>query len=251
MKPWIRRAALSIFLLCIYSTGIFAQGNLGTCTVTDNHSGEPVVIVNQLQDIKLSNCPNLNRYVTQDNYQLKLRLQAEPSGTQSGPFAGAALISRNEVLFRTPFGSTGSTRLILWVLGVGSYVVNFTPPVLSSAPIILGIKSFAIERIEVPSAPIIDGVLQRTRIRYLIKFRMQRVGAGGTGLFHFLKSDGTELQRLGQIYPASSALAEPEGVTEIYDDELAGLTGVFVTDPNDESVPPSNIFPLTAAVPST
>ena len=239
----------ALIVLFAFAATSRAQGNLGTCSITHYQLGTPFSTVVELQDILLT-CPNLNRYVTQENYQFKLILVAQPSGGQSSPFAGNAFIFRDQVLFRTPFRSTGSTSLTLFVLGFGSYLINFNPPVITSAPVLIAVKTVVLDRIEISTAPPDPNIIPRIRIRYLITFRMDNVGPGGTFLFHFVKADGSEVQRIGKVFPRSSGLAEPEGQVDVYDDELVGVVGVFVTDPNDASIPPSNTLPVMAALPS-
>lgn len=237
----MKRLLTTLIILLALAIPAMAQGNLGTCTVTDWHTGAPVVSPAAGQDLRVT-CPRLFDGLSQLQLFTRLIVQFEKSGYQSRPFQLEPRLDQFGI--RVPLQAVGATQMLVYKLGYGSYVVNFQPPVATSAPVLLGVKSVFVDRIETSTEPQGPNTINRVRVRYLIIFRMDQVGGGGTFLFHFVKADGSEVQRLGQVYPRSSGLAEPEGRVDIYDDELAGVTGVFVTDPNDPSVPPSNTLPL-------
>lgn len=220
----------------------YGQGNLGTCTVVDWHTGAAVTTPSAGQDLRVT-CPGLFNGLSPLQVFVRLLVYFEPSGYQSRPFQLEP--TRDQFGIRVPLAAVGATKMIVYKMGFGSYLVNFTPPVVTSAPVLLGVKSVVIDRIETSTAPQDPNVINRVRVRYLIIFRMDGVGGGGTFLFHFVKADGSEVVRVGKVFPRSSGLAEPEGAVDIYDDELAGVVGVYVTDPNDTSIPPSNTLPLT------
>lgn len=226
---------------CLSGTA-YGQGNLGTCTVVDWHTGAPVVSPAAGQDLRVT-CPRLFDGLSDLQVFTRLLIHFEKSGYQTRPFQLNRFQSQFGV--RVPLQAIGATQMIVYKLGYGSYLVNFQPPVVTSAPVLLGVKSVFLDRIETSTAPQDPNVIQRVRIRYLITFRMDNVGGGGTFLFHFVKADGSEVVRVGKVFPRSSGLAEPEGQVDVYDDELVGVVGVYVTDPNDPSVPASNTLPLT------
>lgn len=244
----MKRILFTLIILFALAIPAMAQGNLGGCTVVDWHTGAPVTTPAAGQDLRVT-CPRLFDGLSELQVFVRLLIVFEKSGYQVRPFQLNKFLDQFGV--RVPLEAVGATQLIVYKLGYGSYLVNFTPPVVTSAPVLIAVKSFALERIEVPPVPIINGVLQRTRFRYLIIFGMDNVGAGGTFLFHFVKRDGTEILRLGQVFPRSSGLPDPQGGAEIYDDEIGDVVGVYVTDPNDSSVPASNTLPLAAVTPST
>lgn len=213
----LKRLLLVAAALLFLTSSALGQGNLGTCTVTHYQLNEPITTVTENQDVKLI-CPGLSRWVTQANHQMKLTLQAQPSGRQSKPFSGNALISRDEALFQTPFGTTGSTALILYVNGAGSYLINFTPPVVEAAPILY--PQFTLSVIsrdgQIPiirmSTP--DGVVTFPRLDVFFTFQTENVGNGGTVLWTFTNLDTGEVIETGdgqgRVVPRSSGRPAPE-----------------------------------------
>lgn len=234
-------------LLALAFTGTANAQNLGTCTVTDWHTGAIVTTPAAGEDLRVT-CPGLFNGLTDLQLLTRLLVQFEKSGYQSRPFQFNRF--QDQFGIRVPLGAIGATQMFIYKLGYGSYVVNFQPPVVTSAPVLLAVKSVFLDRLETSNAPQAANTIARVRIRYLITFRMDGVGSGGTFLFHFVKADGSEVVRVGKVFPRSSGLAEPEGQVDIYDDELDGVTGVYVTDPNDTSIPPSNTLPVEVALPS-
>lgn len=238
----MKRILLTLIFLFALALPAYSQGNLGTCTVVDWHTGAAVTTPAAGQDLRVT-CPRLFDGLTQLQLFTRLIVQFEKSGYQTRPFQLEP--SLNQFGIRVPLAAVGATSMIVYKLGYGSYLVNFTPAVVTSAPVLIAVKSVFLDRIEPPAAPQEPNTIVRSRVRYLVTFRMDGVGGGGTFLFHFVKADGSEVVRVGKVFPRGSGLAEPEGQVDIYDDELAGVVGVYVTDPNDTSIPPSNTLPLT------
>lgn len=238
----MKKLLLIVLFLFVLTASAAAQGNLGSCTVVDWRSGAPVVSPAAGQDLRVT-CPGLFNGLSDLQVFSRLLIHFEKSGYQTRPFQLDRFQSQFGV--RVPLAAVGATQMLVYKIGWGSYLVNFTPPVVTSAPVLVAVKSVFLDRIETNPAPQEPNIINRVRIRYLIIFRMDGVGGGGTFLFHFVKADGTEVVRVGKVFPRSSGLAEPEGAVDIYDDELVGVVGVYVTDPNDTSIPPSNTLPLT------
>jgi hypothetical protein len=242
----ILRWVAVLFLIFLWGDVVNAQGNLGTCTVVDWHDGKPVTAPAPGQDLRVT-CPRLFDGLSELQVFTKLLAVFEKSGYQNRPFQLNKL--QDQFGVRTPLEAVGATQLIVYKLGYGSYVVNFVPSVIAAKPVILGVKSVELDRIEQSRTPPAPGVIPRLRFRYHIIFDMDNVGGGGTGLFHYVRRNGEEYLHLGQISPRSSGLASPQGSSEIYDDELDDIVGVYVTDPNDPTAPASDVFPLTAPAP--
>lgn len=220
------------------------------CTVTRwQQPQEPITQIVVSQDLAIS-CPSL---LTGYNSRLWIHgIRATftlPDGTTVNGTVFQVEPLRDRIGVRVPIEAVGATRVTVFVMGRGTFTIDFSPPVVSALPRVFGEGVIGILTNTSHNPVINGGVINLPRVTFLLTLQAEDVGQGGQFLFTFRKADGSLVQRIGRIFPRSSGLTVPLAQVEVYQLDLDGAVGLRVcilTDPNACS----EETPLVVNVPS-